>query len=374
MFPEWTVIVGFFLGATIGSFLNMAIYRLPRKISFVDPAKSMCPACKHSLGALDLFPLLSWLMLRGKCRYCQAPVSARYFYVELLTGGLWAALWWQSFIAAAVPAQGIAFMALSATLVAVTFIDWETFEIPDELNLVIALIAVGYAWATHGWEIALYGWFWGWAVLWGIALLGRIAFRKDAMGHGDIKLMRCVGAVIGPWMIAPTMMIAVISGLVIGVTLKFIVKRPPEEAPESEVGDYEPETFASLFLLGGFYLLGLDLIGVFAPGIYRPLERMLPNDDLEDEDWNPSWTHIPFGPYLALGAIICMVFYRPIERGIESYLRTMRGDNISHGVEHRGENGFVLRWAASTIDENMRQPEHDARVNGHKGEGFKGHL
>lgn len=338
MFPEWTVLVGFFLGATIGSFLNMAIYRLPNKISFVDPAKSMCPACKHSLSAADLFPLFSWLALKGKCRYCRAPVSSRYFFVELLMGGLWAAIWWQFFVAAADPARGIAFMATAATLVTASFVDWETFEIPDEIHVVLLVIAVGLAWATNGWVHALWGWFWGWAVLWGIALLGRVLFRKDAMGHGDIKLMRSVGAVIGAMMLAPAIMIAVISGLVIGVTLKAVARNnKPEPQLVSDDDDYQPESFGSLFLLGGFYLIGLDLIGVFFPGIYKPLERLLPNDDLNDEDWSPSWTHIPFGPYLALGSIICMIFYRPISREIDQYLRAMEGGTASVGVELPGE-------------------------------------
>ncbi|MBI3721363.1 MAG: prepilin peptidase, partial [Fimbriimonas ginsengisoli] len=83
MFTEWSWVVGLLIGAAVGSFLNVVIYRMPRGISLSNPSKSFCPKCKHPLGWLDLVPLLSWLILRGRCRHCGGPVSARYFFVEV---------------------------------------------------------------------------------------------------------------------------------------------------------------------------------------------------------------------------------------------------------------------------------------------------
>src|SRR5689334_17322278 len=108
MMYGWTWVVGLFLGATIGSFLNVVIYRMPRGLSLSDPPRSFCPKCKHELGFWDLFPLLSWLLLRGKCRYCQAKVSARYFFVELVNGSIWAGIWYQYLVLGSDPITALA--------------------------------------------------------------------------------------------------------------------------------------------------------------------------------------------------------------------------------------------------------------------------
>jgi len=346
MFPEWTVLVGFYLGATIGSFLNMAIYRLPRKISFVDPAKSMCPSCKHSLGAADLFPIFSWLLLGGKCRYCKAKVSSRYLFVELLCGSLWGAIWWQYFIASAQPATAIAFAAAAALLVLLSFIDWETFEIPDEVNALILVVGLAYHGFTGDFMAGVWGALWGWGILWGITLMGRVMFGKDAMGHGDIKLMRGVGAVVGAKLLVVAIMIAVFLGAVIGGTLAIVAKRQAAEAASDEGEPPPPESFKSLFLLGAVYALGIDIVALFFPGIYRWLEKQLPNDDMEDEDFTPTWTHIPFGPYLALGTIICMIFARPLEHAVNEYLENMGGARVQ--FQPHNEDG-VERLRASAV-------------------------
>jgi leader peptidase (prepilin peptidase)/N-methyltransferase len=370
LFPEYSCLIALVIGAAAGSFLNMLIYRLPRRLSFWNPPKSFCPRCKHPLHSVDLVPLFSWLSTGGRCRYCKEPIAVRYFLVELLMGGLYTALWWRYMVVDPMgePLRMSLYMAGTAALVAIIFIDWELFIIPDEINGFLLLVGVGMGFATHNWMAVLWGAIAGWGILWGIALLGRLLFRKDAMGHGDIKMMRGVGAILGPLLILPNMAIAVVGGLTVGVTMIVIQKtrgasRAEEPEPEeegeaalmdlgmnaAEVAEYKsfcdrqgglwastavsakkagaksyadlmrfcsPEPILSLLKFGLFYLLCLDLIGIFWHGIYLAFGEEYQDESIEDDTWTPSLTTIPFGPYLALGALVCMLFADPLESAI----------------------------------------------------------
>lgn len=325
LFPEWTWVVGLLIGAAIGSFLNVVIYRLPRRISLHNPPNSFCPRCKHRLGILDLFPLFSWLLSRGRCRYCKEPIAPRYFFVELLTGGLWAGIWWQNFIVGWDVVRFFAFAFAAASLVAIIFIDWELYIIPDEINAMLLAIGVGYHAINRTLMTALVGALLGWGLLWGIAMLGRLLFRKDAMGHGDIKMMRGVGAVIGPLLLTASLGIAVVAGLVIGLALIAIVRRQAAgDAEEEEEGEYEPESVGGLLLAGAWYLFCMDVWALFFPRLNK-LVGAEAEETLEEDDWKPSLTTIPFGPYLAIGALVCMLFPGPIERTIGDWWRTQTG-------------------------------------------------
>ncbi|RYG41644.1 prepilin peptidase, partial [bacterium] len=183
MLPSWSILIGFIIGAVTGSFLNMLIYRLPRGISFVKPSYSICPLCKEPLAWKDLVPIFSWLSTRGKCRYCHAPIAPRYMYVEILCGVLFAALWWQYAVATEQGARMFAYMAATGALVAVVFIDWELYIIPDELNAFFLPVGALYHLYAKTLPTFLWGAFAGWALIWGIAFLGRTLLGKDAMGH-----------------------------------------------------------------------------------------------------------------------------------------------------------------------------------------------
>lgn len=329
--------MGFLLGAVVGSFLNMVIYRLPRGLSFVEPKSSFCPKCNHPLGVVDLFPLLSWLSTKGKCRYCHEPVAARYFVVELITGGLFAAIWWQAFCQTFQPQVGMAvfYWLMSASLVAVIFIDWELYIIPDELNATLLVIGVGYHAWNHSLPTALKGALLGWGLLWGIALLGRVAFGKDAMGDGDIKMMRGVGALLGPTLLLANLGIAVVLGIIGGVAgllLASQAEKAKAKSGEAEAKPEEPESLPEplpvsfVMLAGVWYLLCLDIVGLIVPPLNRWVESRLPAEVVEeDENWAPSVTTIPFGPYLAAGALICMLFAQPIENGIAGWWKRSTG-------------------------------------------------
>ena len=322
--PIWTLLIGFVLGAVTGSFLNMVIYRLPRAISFLNPSSSMCPICKASLKWIDLMPLFSWLSTKGKCRYCAAPVPSRYFWVEVLTGLLFAGAWYQFQIQADRGGWMGFVMAMLACLVAVIYIDWELFIIPDELNalmLVIGVAAMGY---TGQWMTALTGAFAGWAVMWGISFfLGRLILGKDALGDGDIKLMRGVGAMLGPILTGISVVIGVFAGLVIGLILIAVNSKKPEgegESPENEGEMLPVEPVLTYIIRGVWYLLCLDIVALFFPSLYKLIGEEPPPKGIDENDtWEPTATTIPFGPYLALGSIICLLFGDSIEKAVKAY-------------------------------------------------------
>lgn len=350
MFPEWTWLVGLLIGATIGSFLNVVIYRTPRNLSLSNPKFSFCPACKHRLTGPDLFPLFSWLFLRGKCRHCKASVPSRYFFVEVATGLVFAGVWRQYLILGHDPARALAYAAGAATLVAIIFIDWEFFIIPDSVNAFLAIVGVAYnaylyfagrpEATTWGIPSALAGWIVGVAVLWGIAFLGRIAFRKDAMGHGDIKMARGIGAVLFPAAAVLSFGLAIVLGAVLGVAQILLRKAPQsEEGVDDADEEIAPETVASLVKSGVGYMLGFDILGQFAPKFYESWFGESPTVDFEElESWQADQTMIPFGPYLALGAIIAAVYAGPLLKGVDAYLDWATGGGRSMEQTREGSS------------------------------------
>jgi leader peptidase (prepilin peptidase) / N-methyltransferase len=292
----------------------------------------------------DLMPIVSWLIQGGKCRYCFDKISSRYLWVELVNGLIWGGLWWQYFVVTGDVATGIFYALAASALVAIIWIDWELYLIPDQINAFLAFVGIGYnIWLfidhrpeamTWGIPSALAGWITGVAVLWGIAFLGRILFKKDAMGHGDIKMSRGVGAVLFPAVATISFALAVALGAVIGTIMIFVGRAMESKAKASlasgEDGEaeqmdgeeaYEPESIASLLKSGLGYLLGIDIIGLFSVKLYENWFGENPYDVPEDLDtFKPSLTMIPFGPYLALGAIIAAVFSRQLLGAVENYL------------------------------------------------------
>lgn len=190
-FDHWLwLIPAFLIGACIGSFLNVVIYRVPRGMSVNEPKRSFCPNCKKPIPMWLNFPLVSWLWLRGKCRECGAPIAFRYIGVELLTALLFTAIW-KTF-----PPQVVIFLwIMAALLVAITFIDAEHLIIPTSLTWagsVIGLAACAVwpqlpvmAGVAGGWLAGLkhgaIGWAAGFVGLWFVVELGKLAFGKKAL-------------------------------------------------------------------------------------------------------------------------------------------------------------------------------------------------
>jgi leader peptidase (prepilin peptidase)/N-methyltransferase len=217
--------LAFWLGACLGSFANVLVFRLPKEISIVWPP-SACPSCKARIAWYDNIPVLGWVWLRGKCRRCRRPISPRYPAVELFMGAAAVALWqrWSD----ASPAWAALSALAACVLVAVTLIDWDTFLIPDELSL--GLLAVGLAvaplnplyWgfpAWQGWLLALRGAAAGFAMCYAVAWAGELIFGQEAMGGGDIKLLAAVGAWSGGVGAFDCLMLGSVIGSVYGLGL-----------------------------------------------------------------------------------------------------------------------------------------------------------
>ena len=184
-FHFWSLVF-FAFGCIVGSFLNVCIYRMPLDLSVVSPP-SHCPHCKYSIPFYLNIPLLTWLSLRGRCKNCGAPISARYFIVELFTGLMFLACWLH--FGAAAPGLALVFCLFVAGLITATFIDFEHFIIPDELTLGGAIVGFFVSlWlpslhhATHpvqGAMLSLYGIGGGAGIVYAVLRLGKLLFGRQ---------------------------------------------------------------------------------------------------------------------------------------------------------------------------------------------------
>ncbi|GEK19971.1 prepilin peptidase [Cellulomonas xylanilytica] len=251
------------LGLAVGSFLNVVIWRVPRGESISHPP-SACPRCGHAIRARDNVPLVSWLVLRGRCRDCAAPISARYPLVELATGVLFVAVaLGVGFDAPEVWALP-AFLYLTAVSVALALIDIDTKTLPNRIVLpsyVVAIVLLALAtWGTGDWGDLVRAGI-GCVVLWTFYFVVVFAYPKG-MGFGDVKLAGLLGLYLGwvGW-----------GALAVG-------------------------SFAA-FVLGGVFSVGLLML--------RRAGRK---------------TGIPFGPWMLLGAAVGIVWGEQI---FQAYLDLM---------------------------------------------------
>jgi leader peptidase (prepilin peptidase)/N-methyltransferase len=240
--PEFIAYVFVFVfGAMIGSFLNVVIHRVPNEESIIFP-NSACPNCDTAIKAYDNIPILSWLMLRGKCRSCGMPISARYPAVELLTACLWLLVYWYTGLTPILPV----YLAFVSAMVALIFIDAENMILPNVITyplLVLALLVriifpivfeenyfsdTAFSPATllagkPDWMISLFGAIVGALVgggsLWLVGAVWKKLRGVDAMGLGDVKMMLGVGALLG-WRLAfLSIFLGAFAGAVIGVVV-----------------------------------------------------------------------------------------------------------------------------------------------------------
>ncbi len=190
----WIVLSAVF-GAILASFANVLIYRLPRNINLVVPATSFCPSCKSSISWYDKIPIISWLILNGRCRSCGEQINIRYFIVEVL-GAATAVMCFMLY--------GLSFTALTAlllfiNLMAIAIIDWEHQIIPHTLTL--SGIVIGLALSPYnnrGIESAIIGMLIGGSIILVLSYGCKAFTGRDGMGGGDILLLAMIGTYFGP--------------------------------------------------------------------------------------------------------------------------------------------------------------------------------
>lgn len=235
-------------GLLIGSFLNVVIYRIPKmmqresdnyvahesgkelphtdRFNLMVP-RSACPHCGHQITALENIPVISWLALRGKCSACKAPIPARYPAIELLTAVLSALMVWTF----GSGWTGLAALVFTFALIAMTFIDFDTQLLPDDLTY--PLLWLGLLVNLNGMFAPLHeaviGAAAGYMVLWSIYWLFKLATGKEGMGYGDFKLLAALGAWFG-WTMLPTIiLLSSVVGAVVGISLIVFTKHGREK-------------------------------------------------------------------------------------------------------------------------------------------------
>jgi len=236
--PALFVGLALLLGLMVGSFLNVVIHRLPRMIerdwraqcAYVEgreiaeePAytlirpRSACPACGHLIRWYENIPVLSWLMLKGRCAHCGTSITARYPLVEILTAILFSYAAWRW----GYGAHTVAVCILLAALIALTFIDLDTQLLPDSITL--PLLWIGLLVNLHGLFVpldqAVIGAVAGYLALWSIYHLFKWLTGKEGMGFGDFKLLAALGAWLGWQMLLPIVLAASLVGALVGVAL-----------------------------------------------------------------------------------------------------------------------------------------------------------
>ncbi|MBE3579604.1 MAG: prepilin peptidase [Caldanaerobacter subterraneus] len=201
----------FLFGTIIGSFLNVIIYRVPRKESIIYPS-SYCPRCGHEINGIDLIPILSYILLKGRCRYCGGKISIRYPVVELLTGIVFVVIYSKF----GLDVKAFSYMFLSSVLISASFIDLEHKIIPNSIiiagfigALIFRLLMYSYGFLDYILGLLLGG---------GILLL--ISFLSGGeMGGGDVKLMALIGFFIGWKLVLLNLLLGVVLGALAGVLL-----------------------------------------------------------------------------------------------------------------------------------------------------------
>ncbi|HEV3240495.1 MAG TPA: A24 family peptidase [Casimicrobiaceae bacterium] len=237
--PALAVVVGL-VGLCVGSFLNVVIHRLPKMLdrgwrdqcaelsgqtppeqptyNLLTP-RSQCPACGHRIAAHENIPVLSYLLLRGRCSGCQVPISRRYPIVELLTGALTVA----TLVRFGATPAALAACVFLWSLIALTFIDFDTQLLPDNITLPLlwAGLLANVAGVFPGVTLrdAVIGAIAGYLALWAVYWLFKLIRGKEGMGYGDFKLLAALGAWLGWQMLPLIVLLSSIVGAAIGVGL-----------------------------------------------------------------------------------------------------------------------------------------------------------
>jgi len=242
-FPGGYVTLAALLGLMVGSFLNVVIHRLPKMMerewqaqcaelrneppapglpyNLVIP-RSACPHCGHRIGALENIPIVSYLILKGRCRQCKARISPRYPVVEAITGLISAYAAWHF---------GFSFTTLAVlvfcwTLIALTFIDLDTQLLPDSLTqpLIWAGLLINLGGTLTSLPAALIGAFAGYLSLWSVYWLFKLTTGKEGMGYGDFKLLAAIGAWLGWQMLPLTILLSSLVGAIVGISLMLFAR------------------------------------------------------------------------------------------------------------------------------------------------------
>lgn len=264
--PTFFIAFSVLLGLMVGSFLNVVIHRLPKMMeqewrrncqeiqgqelaqetsySLVTP-RSACPSCGHKITAWENIPVISYLFLRGKCSACKTSISLRYPLIEILTGALAGLISWHFGYSAIAVAAWI----FTCALIALTFIDFDTQLLPDDITLPLLWLGLLFNLNTGFTDLhsAVIGAVAGYLSLWSVYWLFKLATGKEGMGYGDFKLLAVIGAWFGWQLLPAVILLSSLLGSIIGIGLIVLAKR----------GRNVPMPFGPYLALGGIAALFL---------------------------------------------------------------------------------------------------------------------
>lgn len=270
------ITVSTIIGLMVGSFLNVVIYRLPKMMErewhnnclelqgkeiptqtsyTLSKPRSACPKCGHKITALENIPILSYLILRGRCRGCKTPISLRYPLIETLTGVLIGLISWKfGYSSTALFASMFTF-----ALIALTFIDFDTQLLPDDITLPLLWLGLLFN-LNFGFtdlKSAVIGAAAGYLILWSVYWLFKLIRGKEGMGYGDFKLLAAIGAWFGWKLLPAVILLSSTLGAVIGIALIILTKR----------GKEVPMPFGPFLAIGGIAALffGQQLAAIYLP-------------------------------------------------------------------------------------------------------------
>jgi leader peptidase (prepilin peptidase)/N-methyltransferase len=264
----FAIVLAFVLGAMVGSFLNVCVYRMPRNLSIVKP-RSRCPKCERNIKWFDNIPIVSWLALGAKCRNCGEPISWQYPLVEAITGTLFVFVYVRFDLTIATPI----YMALAASLVVVTFVDLTDWTIPNEITIPGVFAGIGCSllamvYPESGLLIddpiqAIIGAVVGFAILYGMDKAALLLLGKRGMGFGDVKLMAMLGAFLGWQSVILILVVAAFLGSGVGLTVIWLKRGKRSDAEGMATGTYLP--FGPYLAVGGVtaLLVGADIIEAY---------------------------------------------------------------------------------------------------------------
>ena len=262
--PTFFIAISVTFGLMVGSFLNVVIHRLPKMMeqewqrncqelqgqepppattyTLVTPG-SACPSCGHKITALENIPVMSYLFLRGKCSTCKTAISPRYPLIEVLTGLLAGLISWHF----GYSSTAVAAWVFTFALIALTFIDFDTQLLPDDITLPLLWLGLLFNLNTGFTDLhsALIGAVAGYLILWSVYWLFKLVTGKEGMGYGDFKLLAAIGAWFGWQLLPAVILLSSLVGTVIGIGLIILAKR----------GRNVPMPFGPYLALGGIAAL-----------------------------------------------------------------------------------------------------------------------
>ena len=211
------LIIFFILGTLFGSFYTVIGLRLPNHEDFIK-TRSHCDECNHQLSLLDMIPIVSYIMLGGKCRYCKSPIDSLSTYMELFTGILFAL----SYYVFGFSYELLIALGIVAMLIIISISDMTYYIIPDEVLLFFSILFIIINYLNNGWQTTIASIGSGiilFAFMFGIMLFGNLLFKKESLGGGDIKLMFVFGLLVNPLLGLVVIFIASVLALPISLVI-----------------------------------------------------------------------------------------------------------------------------------------------------------